>query len=194
MTFSLKKLMGLNPAKAEVVDGHLILSLPHAKEPVVWRMALDQIGTAAFEVKHDDATGATKLILKPKKGTAEIIAPFENKDEAVDALMVASNAMQTARPQHTTIMTTSHDSENGKSSEKIQTRYQDSSNENKDSQKWVIALFGAIVVVGLYFYLTTLMPETVVGFENQNTGAPIATAPQQSTGVPVSADDFLGGL
>jgi len=38
-------------SSAEVVEKHLILSLPNAIDPVVWRMALTKIGTASFEVK-----------------------------------------------------------------------------------------------------------------------------------------------
>jgi len=54
-------------SSAEVVDKHLILSLPNAVEPIVWRMALDKIGTASFEIKHVKASDSYKLILKPKR-------------------------------------------------------------------------------------------------------------------------------
>ena len=192
MISTFKKIIGSPTATADVVDNHLILSLPNAAEPIVWRMALDKIGTAAFEIKQDDKNHVTKLILKPKKGTAEIIAPFQNKQEAVSALMAASNALQKAGPQ-TSIQ--QNNSAQQASTTPLQaspkTQHQNSQSE---TQKWVIAILGALIVIGLYYYLTTLIPDTTIGFEDQATTNFTSSAPQDSVGVPVSADDFLNGL
>ena len=211
MTFSLKKLVGFPSSTAEVVDNHLILSLPNAAEPVVWRMALDKIGTAAFEVKQDGNSEITKLILNPKKGTAEIIAPFNNKNDAVHALMATSNALQKT-PSRTAVAKQSSINKENTNKENTDKENTDKENTNKENtgsyaeplpqqtasknteiQKWMIAVLGAFIVIGLYYYLTTLIPTTTVGFDNQST-AGLTTPPQQSTGVPVSADDFLSGL
>lgn len=196
MSFSLKKLIGGNVTKAQVVDDHLVLSLLHAQEPKIWRMALDKIGTASFEIKTDSNSNVTKLILKPKKGTAEIIAAFENKKIAIDALTAASSALQNQSAQVTTKNTeqkrTKAKQESETGAQKIIYTDQPPSKAN-EAQKWLIALMGAIIVVGLYMYLTSLIPETNVEFQGQTARA-VATDPQSSTGVPVSADDFLGGL
>lgn len=187
MTSFLKNMTQKSQASADVVDGYLILSLPHAIDAVVWRMALDKIGTAVFEIKQDDKTEISKLILKPKKGTAEIIATFNTKEEAIDALMKASHALQsgsTKSPAEPAAEKTASPSN------KISHTPQQNSAESK---RWLIALFGALAVIGLYYYLTTLIPKQAIGFEN-NTSAVATSSPQNTVGVPVSADDFLSGF
>ena len=200
MGFSLKNILSQPSAKGQVIDGHLILSLPHAAEPVVWRMELDKIGTASFEVKQDNETGAAKLVLKPKKGTAEVIAPFSNKEDAVEALLVASNALQNAKPQSVSYTAPTKNESTNSKAEKTITRYHDipqqpAGNQNSEASKWLVAIFGAIIVIGLYYYLTTLIPENITGLETQSTAISTSSAdPASSTGVPVSADEFLGSF
>lgn len=195
MAFSLKSLLSTPASIAENVGGHLILSLPNAIEPKVWRVALDKIDTAAFEIKQEKNSENAKLILKPKKGTAEIIANFETKKEAVEALMAASKALSTV----TSVETIAHTkAAKEKTAPAKQTNYTDAAPvpqvKNTESKKWGIALVAAILVIGLYMYLTSLIPERVIGFETTTTANPVTSSPQQTTGVPVSADDFLGGL
>lgn len=198
MGFSLKNIIGNTSAKGQVTDGHLLLSFPDAMEPVVWRMELDKIGTASFEVKQDDEAGTAKLVLKPKKGTAEVIAPFSSKEEAVEALLIASNALQNAKPQATIISDTTKQPAK-KVDEQYVRQYEDVShrpaeNQNQEATKWLLAVFGAIFVIGLYYYLTTLIPERIPNINNQTATSINSSDPTNATGVPVSADDFLGGL
>lgn len=197
MNFSFKKLIGISSASAEVVDNHLVLAFPEALEPIVWRMSLEKIGSAAFEVKQDSDSDQTKLVLKPKKGTAEIIAPFATKKEAVDALMIASKALQHTGINNTKPVqkkTTVQNSQQPNNSH--ETVIVTSSSATTEKQKWVIALIGAFLVIGLYYYLTTLIPETVqdLGTTASSTVTPPISNPTQTSGVPVSADDFLGGF
>lgn len=191
MVFNFKKKS--NSLSADVINEHLILSLPHALEPIVWRMAMDKIGTAAFEVKQDAKSETTNLILKPKKGTAEIIAPFATKEDAIDALMAASNAMQNAERT-----STANDSPNTRKpnriKEKTKITHAPSVKNASESQKWIIAILGAIIVIGLYSYLTTLIPNTVDSTTISNQASMATGAPQDTTGVPVSADDFFSGM
>jgi len=193
MNLSLKKLLSKTKSAAEIADNHLVLSLPEAIEPVVWRMSLDKIGTASFEVKPLKDSEKAKLILKPKKGAAEIIANFETKDEAVNALMIASKALQSgasqsAKQQEKVIVKASGDSEASHETVVI------NNTNNKEKQKWAIAVLGAILVLGLYYYLTTLIPNSAQGFESSNNSFNSTLNPTDATGVPVSADDFLNGL
>ncbi len=193
MNFSLKKLMGSPSASAEVVDNHLVLSFPEAVDPIVWRMSLDKIGTASFEVKQDSDSDQTKLILKPKKGTTEIIASFATKKEAVDALMIASKALQqtganTQTTQKKTIIQPSQEENNSHETVII-----NSTNTTTEKQKWFLALIGAFIVLGLYYYLTSLIPETVQNFGSSATSS-VSSNPTEASGVPVSADDFLSGF
>lgn len=180
MGFSLNKATSTTkkPA-ANVVDGHLVLSLPHAVKPVIWRMGLDKIGTATFETAEDEKNKVTNLVLKPKKGSSEIIASFHTQDEALDILILTSDAMQgsgshNTNKQHSPLPHTNSDRTEGK--------------------KWGLALLATLCVLGLYYYMTTLIPtativgETAIGATPTATGT---TAPKNATGVPVSADDFL---
>jgi hypothetical protein len=182
MVFSLKKQNNKVMISADVVDDYLILSLPNALEPVVWRMAMDKIGTAAFEVKQEAKSEKANLILKPKKGTAEIIAPFATKEEAIEALVAASNAMHNGSTHNAPTRKNNIIKNNSKIS------------NSSETQKWIIVLLGAIIVIGLYSYLTTLIPDTIESNSLSNQASMATNAPQETTGVPVSADDFLGQL
>lgn len=184
MTFSFLKKSAPSSASAEVVKDHLVLSLPHALEPIVWRMALDKIGTAAFEVKQKAKTTHYILVLKPKSGAVEIIAPFETKEGAVEALISASTALQ----QGESVPSQKNKRDPQSKIDKTETR-----NKSK-SQNWAIAVLGAIIVLGLFYYLTTLIPTEISPSSINNSASNIVNTPQDTTGVPVSADDFLNGL
>lgn len=179
MVFSVKKIAASKSSSADVVEGHLVLSLLNAQDPKIWRMALDKIGTASFEIKSTKDTQETNLILKPTKGTAEIIATFETKDEAIEALSQASEALR-----------------GGVSSSKkkiLSTPAKQSALPPTEKSQWGIVLLGILIVIGLYYVMQGLIPQE--GSFPQEDGATTATQtntpPQQKTGVPVSADDFL---
>lgn len=181
----MKRLLNIKDQKsgAEIVDQHLILSLLDAQEPKVWRMALDKIGTASFEVKQEKDSAVTKLILKPKKGTAEIIATYDTKDQAIKALTQASNALQYSESKSEKTIIKSKKTSSKQSMDMVQ----------KENSKWVLVLFGAVIVVGLYMYLSTLIPEKNIGFDSSSSSSQVneTGSSLDRTGVPVSADDFL---
>ncbi len=80
-------------------------------------------------------------------------------------------------------------------SQKITKQENPPSTDIKEGNKWGIALLGAIIVIGLYYYLTTLIPIRNEGFDSANTPSSFnAQSPQNTTGVPVDADSFLNGL
>lgn len=178
-------------SSAEVVDKHLILSLPNAVEPIIWRMSLDKIGTASFEIKHVKASDTYKLTLKPAKGAAETIAPFDNKEDALTALMNASDALlkpEQSNPAPANIEVQPY----------IQTQagVQPVQMQKARSYKWLYLFLGLLVVIGLYSYMTSLTPITDKNFGAQ-TGTTTAGTPNPAaaeTGVPLSADDFLSGM
>lgn len=190
MVLSLKKLglaksANTNNMSAAVADGYLVLSLLNAREPKIWRMELNKIGTATFEIKTNEKDDAAKLILKPKKGTAEIIASFESKEEALEALTLASNALRHQSFDNTSkVMQTNASSKENQKTQK-----------SNPSGKWGVLGLGFLLIIGLYLYLTTLMPPAAIELENtatQNQNG--QTTNGQQTGVPLSADDFLNGL
>ncbi len=175
-------------SSAEVVDNHLIIALPNAIEPVVWRMELDKVGTASFEIKEIKTSGHYKFNLKPKKGTAEIIATFETKDDALNALVQSSDAMQ--NPVTSSNVKTKNDKE--QKINIVTSAAPQSEPKSKGINKWVKLLLGLLIVVGLYAYLMSLMPNRINNLSDSPAATPSSSTPQ--TGVPLSADDFLNGM
>lgn len=88
------KLSNKNASSAKVVDGNLIISLPDAINPVVWRMELGSVKASALEVRANDNNFL--LALKTPKGDVHDIAPFDSRDKAVQALMNVSHALHHA--------------------------------------------------------------------------------------------------
>lgn len=155
-------------SSAKVVDGNLIISLPDAVTPVVWRMALGEARAAALEVRQNNNDYA--LVLKYPKGDMIDIAPFDNKKTALKALMAISKAMQDARGQ-------------------IKPAYSNSpaSPPSNRSWKWLIPL--GIIMIALFLLSRTMM--ILPGDYLPATETPGASL---QDGVPQSADSFLGGM
>src|SRR5688500_11156310 len=80
-------------SSAKVVDGALILSLPDALSPVVWRMDLGHVESSALEVRPQD-NGTYMLTLKTPREDLHNIAPYSSRGPAVKALMAASRALE----------------------------------------------------------------------------------------------------
>ena len=79
MALFINKLTGGFSASAKVVDGTLILSLPDAISPVVWRMELGHAKSSAIEVREQD-NGTFMLTLKTARWntpTAKSIPPTQ---------------------------------------------------------------------------------------------------------------------
>lgn len=158
-------------SSAKVVDGSLILSLPDAKTPVVWRMALGEARAAALEVR--EGADAHTLVLKYPKGDTIDIAPFESKDKALGALMAVSRAMQSAT---------------GKTAGAAQPDPERPA--GGAGWKWLIPLILIILAVFLFSRTAALVPvDYTAGQETSTSPGGAAT-----DGVPQSADRFLGGM
>lgn len=155
-------------------DNHLILSLTNIEDPILWRMSLTDIGTAVFTIKKDKKK--SKLILKQKNGIEEIIASLDDYDHAKNILSKISEILIEPKQSKISFFKSGAD----ENIEKI------------ESKKWLIALFLVFIIIGLYWYLLSLIPENISG-PNQVT-AEINSSSQQNTGQPVSADEFLKGL
>lgn len=171
-------------SSAKVVDGNLILSLPDAINPVVWRMELGSVKASALEVKTQ-ADGTFTLSLKTPKGEVHDIAPFQSRELAVRALMRVSAALQGAQgkisPVVTPVAPTSVTSANDK--------------QGGSAMKWLLALGGVLVVIFLFAYLSSLAPTSVegTGMSNDATSTGIGGNAGGESGVPQSADELLRG-
>ncbi len=95
MAMFIKKITGGFTPSAKVIDGTLILSLPDALSPVVWRMELGHAKSSAIEVR-EQKDGGYMLTLKTPKGDVNDIAPYATRAAAVTALVAISNALEHA--------------------------------------------------------------------------------------------------
>lgn len=162
-------MMTKNQHGAQVIDGSLVLSFPHAAEPVVWRMNLAQAKEAGFEIRE----GKGKFRLVQKSGSVENdIAAFDTREGAVDALMQVSAALAGRAAAN------------------------DKGNASLQSEKvqWIVAIVGVVAVISMFIYLTSITPvESTLTPASGGTQASAPADPQSSNGVPVSAEDFLRG-
>ncbi|HOO81505.1 MAG TPA: hypothetical protein PK513_03265 [Alphaproteobacteria bacterium] len=186
MILNLKTKKSESDASASVVDGKLILSLPDAISPVVWQMDLTQAKASALEVLHDENTGHHVLKLKTPKGETVEVAAFKDRLQAVTGLMAASGALENAhgliRPpaSENTGQITTH------------SHVQIKQTKKERHKKWL----GAVLALVILFILFTLWSATIpkqIGSNGAYAPTSASIDPQTSSGVPVSADAFLGG-
>ncbi|PZQ46638.1 MAG: hypothetical protein DI551_04835 [Micavibrio aeruginosavorus] len=171
-------------SSAKVVDGNLILSLPDAINPVVWRMELGSVKASALEVRpHTD--GTFLLSLKTPKGEVHDIAPFTTRESAITALMRVSAAMQGAQGRMSPFTSPAT---------APQTHAQPASSDRKGGGlKWIGALAAVIIVIVLFAYLSSLAPVTQAGAGTVESATSLTGEPHVESGVPQSADQVLRG-
>lgn len=174
-------------ASAAVVDGNLIISLPDAIDPVVWRMALGDARASALEVKQRDDKYV--LVLKTPRGDVNDIAPFAEKQTALNALMCVADAMQSAEGKINPAAPLAQGKPAGQAPTAISAIA---------GLKWA----GAFMLVCLAVFMFTRMSGTALTTYNDGSSPANATLMpgnkagnnSQSNGVPVSADDMLSGF
>lgn len=178
----LENLTGGYSSSAKVVNDTLILSLPDAKSPIVWRMELGSIKAAAFELQQKDSD--YMLVMKTPKGEPQQIAPFDSRAKALKALMSASQAMEQAQILSKNV---ANDSD-GKVSVAVA-----SSGKSRGGQA-LAGLVGIVILGSLLFILTQLgargpaYTAGAAGGAAQQSGTAPGGGP---AGVPMSAEDFL---
>lgn len=175
-------------SSAKVVDGNLIISLPDAANPVVWRMELGSVKASALEVRKNDATGMHVLTLKTPKGELHEVAPFETRDAAVTALMRVSAALQSAEGKIAPSIVAVNPS--GASARPVFQK------PDGSAAKWLLALAGVLVVIFLFSYLAHIAPdaETASSAPGEETATTITGEPNVENGEPQSADKMLRGF
>lgn len=177
---------------AKVVDGKLILSLPDAASPVVWQMDLIEMKASAFEIKTDDKTGQYLFVSKKQgQDSFDIIAPFDDKDKAVAALMETSKALEnaTAYPVHTTSSAEAAYSHAPSSSHGAYAPHPAQKKPGKG--KWIGVLILFIIIGGLIFVSFNMQPRSPSSFQPSPSSSAAGGGAEQNAGVPMSADDFL---
>lgn len=181
----LKKDEAKTSASAKVVDGKLILSFPEAVSPILWQMDLTQTKASALEILGNEEKTLHTLSLKTPKGENVKIAEFNTKEDAMAAFMATSNALENAHGQ----IRSAQDYANAPQGNIIKLE-----NTKSGAKKWLTAL-GIIVVIFFLFSIQGMLlpraPSSIATGPAQNTAyAPIQN-PQSTSGVAVSADDFL---
>ncbi len=179
-----KKTSGEYESSAKVVDGNLILSLPDAINPIVWRMELGSVKTSALEVRPQSSDGTFMLALKTPKGEIHEIAPFASKDNAVRALMRVTAAMQNAHGKISPVAATV--------SPQTAAPRPISEKDGSSVIKWLLTLGGVLIVIFMFAFLSSLAPQQVGGEEE--TATTITGQPDAESGVPQSAEQMLRGF
>ncbi len=161
-----------------IVDGKLILSLPDAKMPVVWQTDFTQAQSSVFTIQEDKKKTFT-LISKNSENVVIEIATFDKKQDAVDILMDTSAVIQNAHGQ------TKQSPSNNIPAQSV---------EKNDRTSAALAL-ALIIVLGLIWTMSAskkLDPSANTASSNSTSlNSASSTNPRESSGVPVSADDFL---
>ncbi len=176
---------------AKVIDGTLILSLPDAKTPVVWKMDFGTTKSSAIEVR-EGKNDNHDLVLKTPKADAYTIASYDKMSLATRALMTVTNAMNNAQGHI-----------NPYKGNNLPVPLYTQPYKSRPSGNIILRLlkwfFLTIAVIALLFVASIAVPLFFGGSSNtpQMTQT---TQPQSDTsgakasvGEPVSADDFLMG-
>lgn len=181
----IETLTGNYSASASVVDGTLIISLPQAVTPVVWRMELGYVRASALEVRTQD-DGIYMLTLKTPKGDVHDIAPFSTRGKAVQALMSVSRAMEQAHGQ----MRSAAANGTGNTADNMQTTTVSAARHQESSKgRFITGVVGTVLLLILIgVFLNATSPHTASMANGSTSGSADKAA---ATGVPLSADEFL---
>ena len=183
-----KHCAGRNACKASsanVVDGKLIMTFPDAVTPVLWQMDLADAKASALEVREGKAGGFT-LTLKTAKGETLDIAPFENKEQAVDGLMAASRALNGAQGQirPAGLATTGM----------LAGVQAPAPRPHAHRGGWGGVVITLLVIAALFFVWTMMSASrTSLTMDESGLSGPLGAESEktQESGVPLSADEFL---
>lgn len=177
----IETLTGNYSASARVIDGMLIMSLPQAITPVVWRMELGHVRSSALEVRKQDG-GIFMLVLKTPKSDVSDIAPFDNRGRAVQALMAVSRAMEQAQGQLRPLAANnSHGVTNLPA-------LRPEIPAPRPRGRITTGIVGTLLLLALIAILLNMGgPRPASVSDNTST----SSAPAPVTGIPLSADDFL---
>lgn len=177
----IQSMTGGYSSSACVVDGTLILTLPDAITPVVWRMDLGHAKASALEVRNNDDKTFT-LTLKTPRGDVNDIANFSVRAQAVRALMAVSHAMERAHGQ------TIQSGQAVVANDAPQTPA-----AGKGKGKILNSIIAIILLIGLIVLFVNMGPRPVpIAGDGSASGAPpVSFGGEEQPGVPMSADDFL---
>lgn len=169
-----------NQSQADIVDGKLILTLPTAITPAVWQM--DLAGTKASVMEVQEKGEEFVLVLRTPSGENLDVASFAQRANAVEALMIISSALKEASGK---IYVPGAPANDAISLSPVAPK------KASSMGSIIFKIFGVLGMI-LVGYLLLI---TVIGLSSGARQNASVTSPQaeQSSGVPMSADDFLSG-
>jgi len=184
-------LTGGYTSSAKVVDGALVLSLPDAIAPVVWRMELGQVKSSALEVREKDE-GTFMLTLKTPKGDVSEIAPFDERAKAIRALMAVSHAMEQGHGHSHPVKAVANDDSVKPATGGTPPPHNGAAQPARKSNA-AASVIGIVILVAMVAGLMMMGPRGAGGPGDARMSGASGTgsAAANTTGVPVSADDFL---
>ncbi len=174
-------------ASASVVDGKLVLSLPDAVTPVVWQMDLAHAKASALEVHHNEEKNQHSLNLKTPKGEKIEVAVFADRTHAVEGLMAASGALENAHGQ----IRPGGSPEHGPGAAPAGTPQKRARNPKQTRGKLVTTALALVVLFIMFTIWSSVIPRPLGTGSVTQASNSVSTSPQESSGVPVSADAFL---
>lgn len=191
-------------ASANVIDGVLIVSLPNAETPAVWRFDLTQVTVGGVEVREDD--GRFIIGARNAKGELQDIATYPTRESATQALTVITQAMMNAsvsRPAAApaagaaAAIPAAHIAAAAMPPRGFVSRWA----RRIGTLAFIgVALFGAIMMFAMSDFFKAGGSLSSNQTANSNVPASTGNAPSESSrlgeiepGVPASADDLLGG-
>lgn len=178
---------------ASVVDGKLVLSFTDAIRPVLWQMDLTSVKTSALEMVDGPEAGQFGLVLRAPKGEVQEIALFSAREAALDALVTVRDALGRAHGQIRPVSATP-DGSGAVAPVGYAPGWQGKPDAHQTAMKWIGGLAGLVILAILLNMLWSLSPRPpasiplVAGSSSDSGGF---KSPQETTGEPVSADDFL---
>lgn len=186
-------------SSASVVDGKMILSCPHALNPVLWQMDLTQARASALEIQgaaHKEGEMTTGesflLVLKTPRGENVEIARFALREHALDALMAAARALENAQGQIRAGAAGDAFHLDADHAAALKGTAANAAHHAPRKSVWPGVLATILVLLLLVGVLGFLSPRPPASLEPAaGTAAPQQQTGQAPSGVPVTADDFL---
>lgn len=184
--------MTQNNDTVAIVNGKLILTFPDADTPVVWQMDLEKAAACALEVKEDKKAKLFSLVLRDADNQTNTIASFAEKSQAVSALMATSKALQSGQGTTSAQPAPQPAPAQAYAPQPQYVIAPQAETKGEGKKAAIIALVLILLLLGIW---SISIPTGQIDLANipQSGSATSAAAPAASTGVAVSADEFLKG-
>lgn len=163
----------------KIVDGKLIMSLPDAQNPVVWQMDLEQAQSAAFTVEEDKKNKSFAFSLKKSSGDIEVIASYQDKNDAVAVLMETSTILQNAQGKIRQSAVLQH------------TATENAPAQNQNKRGALITFLMVLMLIFVWYIIARSGDLNNAQGSQSVSQAAGDVNPGNSSGVAVSAEDFL---